>query len=155
MTDSNRRSDPPLIVKLQQHFSDDAIIELTALIAYQNLSSKFNAALASGAGVLHHASSGREPHMNESEPVQAHAGTGSIRSQSPKNPPCGNQIHLPDAPEIVRDAPGDCPLCGMALVPIAGTGGGEAGDSELRDLARRLWVGVALSIPLVVLAMSR
>ena len=58
----------------------------------------------------------------------------------------------PMHPEIVRDAPGDCPICGMALVPIAGTG--EADDSELRDLTRRLWVGRALSIPLVVLAMS-
>jgi Cu+-exporting ATPase len=55
-------------------------------------------------------------------------------------------------PEIVQDGPGSCPKCGMALVPIAGTG--EADDSELRDLTRRLWVGVALSIPLVVLAMS-
>ena len=45
MTDSNRHSDPVLVARLQQHFSDDAIIELTALIAYQNLSSKFNAAL--------------------------------------------------------------------------------------------------------------
>ena len=45
MTDSNRHSDPLLIARLQQHFSDDAIIELTALIAYQNMSSKFNAAL--------------------------------------------------------------------------------------------------------------
>lgn len=31
--------------KLRQHFNDDAIIELTAVIAFQNLSSKFNAAL--------------------------------------------------------------------------------------------------------------
>jgi len=45
MTDSNRHSDPALIAKLQQYFSDDAIIEITALIAYQNMSSKFNAAL--------------------------------------------------------------------------------------------------------------
>lgn len=30
---------------LRDHFSDDAIVELTALIAFQNLSSKFNAAL--------------------------------------------------------------------------------------------------------------
>ncbi len=58
----------------------------------------------------------------------------------------------PMHPEVLRDAPGDCPLCGMALVPIAGTG--EADDSELRDLTRRLWIGTALSIPLVVLAMS-
>jgi len=57
-------------------------------------------------------------------------------------------------PEIVREAPGDCPICGMALVPVAGTGAGETDDSELRDLARRLWIGIALSLPLVVLAMS-
>jgi Cu+-exporting ATPase len=55
-------------------------------------------------------------------------------------------------PEIARNVPGDCPLCGMALVPIAGTG--DADDSELHDLARRLWIGVVLSLPLVVLAMS-
>ena len=60
----------------------------------------------------------------------------------------------PMHPEIVRDAPGSCPKCGMALVPVAGTGAGEADDSELRDLTRRLWFGIALSIPLVVLAMS-
>ena len=60
----------------------------------------------------------------------------------------------PMHPEIVRDAPGHCPICGMALVPIAGAGAGQADDSELRDLTRRLWIGVVLSIPLVVLAMS-
>ncbi len=58
----------------------------------------------------------------------------------------------PMHPEILRDKPGDCPICGMALVPIAGTG--EADDSELRNLTRRLWIGVALSVPLVILAMS-
>ncbi|MGZ5581465.1 MAG: copper-transporting P-type ATPase [Usitatibacter sp.] len=64
----------------------------------------------------------------------------------------GTRYTCPMHPQIVRDAPGNCPICGMALVPIAGTG--EADDSELRDLERRLWIGVALSIPLVVLAMS-
>ena len=68
--------------------------------------------------------------------------------------PPGTVYTCPMHPEIVRDAPGDCPICGMALVPIVGTGSGEADDSELRDLTRRLWTGVALSIPLVVLAMS-
>ena len=66
----------------------------------------------------------------------------------------GTAYTCPMHPEIVRDRPGDCPICGMALVPIAGTGAGETDDSELRDLSRRLWTGVALSIPLVVLAMS-
>ncbi len=55
-------------------------------------------------------------------------------------------------PEIVRDAPGDCPLCGMALVPVAGTA--DTDDSELHSLTRRLWIGIVLSIPLVILAMA-
>jgi Cu+-exporting ATPase len=66
--------------------------------------------------------------------------------------PSGASYTCPMHPEIVRDVPGDCPICGMALVPIAGTGTSD--DSEVRDLTRRLWVGVGLSIPLVVLAMS-
>jgi Cu+-exporting ATPase len=55
-------------------------------------------------------------------------------------------------PQIVRDAPGDCPICGMALVPIAGTG--EADDRELRELTRRFWTAAALSLPLFLLAMA-
>ena len=34
-----------LIARLSQHFDEDGIVELTALIAFQNLSSKFNSAL--------------------------------------------------------------------------------------------------------------
>jgi P-type Cu+ transporter len=64
----------------------------------------------------------------------------------------GAQYTCPMHPQIVRDAPGSCPICGMALVPIAGTG--EADDSELRDLTRRFWIGTALTIPLVLLAMA-
>ncbi|MPZ43658.1 MAG: heavy metal translocating P-type ATPase [Betaproteobacteria bacterium] len=66
--------------------------------------------------------------------------------------PAGAQYTCPMHPEIVRDAPGDCPICGMALVPVAGSG--EADDTELTDLTRRFWLGAALSIPLVILAMA-
>ncbi len=66
----------------------------------------------------------------------------------------GTAYTCPMHPEIVRDASGDCPICGMALVPIGGTSAGPADDSGLRDLAWRLRFGVALSIPLVVLAMA-
>jgi Cu+-exporting ATPase len=56
-------------------------------------------------------------------------------------------------PEIIRDAPGDCPICGMALEPIAGSGADEV-NPELVDFTRRLWVSAALSVPLLVIAMS-
>jgi AhpD family alkylhydroperoxidase len=45
MTQSDRQVDDAVFAGLRQHFDDDAIIELTALIAFQNLSSKFNSAL--------------------------------------------------------------------------------------------------------------
>jgi hypothetical protein len=48
-------------------------------------------------------------------------------------------------PEVLQDGPGDCPKCGMALVPMGGVG--AADDTELQDLQRALWIGTALSAP--------
>jgi len=45
VTRSDRRVDAALLSRLRKHFDDQAIVELAALIAYQNMSSKFNAAL--------------------------------------------------------------------------------------------------------------
>ncbi|MCC7079816.1 MAG: heavy metal translocating P-type ATPase [Burkholderiales bacterium] len=70
----------------------------------------------------------------------------------PPAAPAGTQYTCPMHPEIIRDGPGDCPLCGMPLVPIAGSG--ETDDTELTELTRRFWIGAALSIPLVILAMA-
>src|SRR5262245_741006 len=78
--------------------------------------------------------------------VHSSTATGSI----PVSPTA--KYTCPMHPEIIRAAPVDCPICGMALVPIPGTG--AADDSELRGLTRHFWLGTALTIPLVVLAMS-
>ena len=45
MTRSDERVDDAMIERLRRHFDDDGIVELTALIAFQNMSSKFNSAL--------------------------------------------------------------------------------------------------------------
>src|SRR5437879_11107095 len=58
----------------------------------------------------------------------------------------------PMHPQIVRDAPGSCPICGMALEPRTVTGDEE--NAELRDMSRRFWVSVALSVPLLVFVMG-
>ena len=59
----------------------------------------------------------------------------------------------PMHPEIVQPGPGSCPICGMALEPRVAAGVHEEDDSELRSMERRLWVGVALSAPLLAIAM--
>jgi len=59
----------------------------------------------------------------------------------------------PMHPEIIRDAPGDCPICGMALEPRTVTPA-ETPNPELIDMTRRFWISVALTAPLLLLAMS-
>src|SRR5665647_1179891 len=59
----------------------------------------------------------------------------------------------PMHPEVVRDAPGNCPKCGMALEPRTATVDDEE-KAELVDMRRRFWISVALTIPLVAIAMG-
>lgn len=59
----------------------------------------------------------------------------------------------PMHPEIVRDKPGSCPICGMALEPRVSYLG-EEDNSELISMQRRFWVSAVLALPVLVLGMS-
>jgi len=60
----------------------------------------------------------------------------------------------PMHPEIRRSGPGSCPICGMALEPVTVTA--TSGPSpELADMTRRFWIGLVLSLPVLVLEMGR
>ena len=60
----------------------------------------------------------------------------------------------PMHPQIRRDRPGSCPICGMALEP-AGVPGAEGGtSSELGDMTRRFVIGTALTAPVFLLEMG-
>ena len=59
----------------------------------------------------------------------------------------------PMHPQIVRDKPGNCPICGMTLEPRTITLEEEE-NPELVDMTRRFWVGVVLTVPLLLIAMS-
>ncbi len=60
----------------------------------------------------------------------------------------------PMHPEVVRDEPGECPKCGMALEPMGAPAEEEGPSPELLSMTRRFWVGVALSVPVLVIAMG-
>jgi Cu+-exporting ATPase len=66
----------------------------------------------------------------------------------------GSRWTCPMHPEIVRDAPGPCPKCGMALEPMAGAPSAAGEDTELRDMTRRLVIATVLTVPLVVVTMG-
>ena len=59
----------------------------------------------------------------------------------------------PMHPQIRRDGPGSCPICGMALEPLEPTEE-EGPNPELIDMSRRFWVSLALTLPLFVLTMG-
>ena len=79
---------------------------------------------------------------------------GHDRGRAPEPPvPAGTQWTCPMHPEIVRDGPGDCPICGMALEPM--TVSVEDGPNPERiDFTRRFWVSAVLSLPLLVIGMG-
>jgi Cu+-exporting ATPase len=56
----------------------------------------------------------------------------------------------PMHPQIRRNGPGQCPICGMALEPLEPTLD-EGPNPELIDMNRRFWVSAVLTLPLVVL----
>ena len=65
----------------------------------------------------------------------------------------GTTWTCPMHPKIVRDSPGACPICGMALEPTMPMASAEP-NPELADMTRRLWIGAALALPVVALDMG-
>ncbi|MDP2014773.1 MAG: heavy metal-binding domain-containing protein, partial [Actinomycetota bacterium] len=59
----------------------------------------------------------------------------------------------PMHPEIIRDAPGRCPICGMHLEPVMPTQDDESALREYHDMRRRFWISVPLSLLTLSLAM--
>ena len=60
----------------------------------------------------------------------------------------------PMHPEIEQDHPGDCPKCGMPLEPkaVSNTADDHA-QHEIRNLSRKFWIGLTLTVPVLLLAM--
>jgi Cu+-exporting ATPase len=90
----------------------------------------------------HYLHRGPAGHAPEPPPPQPVPGTGAGKVD----------YFCPMDPEVVSDHPGFCPRCGMALEPRTVTLE-EAPNPELADMSRRFWVGLALTGPLLVLAM--
>jgi P-type Cu+ transporter len=65
----------------------------------------------------------------------------------------GTVYTCPMHPQIRRNEPGDCPICGMGLEPDTPLAEGVE-NVELRAMRRRFWVGVLLAAPLVVWEMT-
>lgn len=65
----------------------------------------------------------------------------------------GTIYTCPMHPEVQRDKPGSCPICGMTLVPVKGVETAEE-DKSYRKMLLKFWIGVGLTIPVFIIAMS-
>ena len=84
----------------------------------------------------------------ESDPY-FYASGNAEKSKQAASP--GTQWTCPMHPEIVRDEPGSCPLCGMALESMVPS---DEPSEELTDFTRRMWISSAAAVPLIVLTMG-
>ena len=73
---------------------------------------------------------------------------------APEPVPEGTLYTCPMCPEIVSEGPSDCPSCGMALEPMGVPVGDQGPNPELVDFTRRFWIGAALTVPVLLLAMG-
>jgi Cu+-exporting ATPase len=75
-----------------------------------------------------------------------------------KNPmwkPTSKTIYTcPMHPEIEKDHPGDCPICGMKLEPKGIPAEDDEEDEGIRDLTRKFWISAVLTLPVFFLAMA-
>jgi Cu+-exporting ATPase len=76
----------------------------------------------------------------------------ALEPESPAVPATQTEYTCPMHPEIVRPGPGSCPICGMALEPRTVTL--EQENPELLDMTRRFWISLALTAPLLAIAMG-
>jgi P-type Cu+ transporter len=78
---------------------------------------------------------------------------GASKRPTASHPAMAREYTCPMHPEIVQDHPGTCPICGMALEPRTITAVAEE-NPELRDMTRRFWVSVFLTLPVFLIGMN-
>ena len=79
-------------------------------------------------------------YLEKAKPIAAPATSGTIYT-------------CPMHPQVRQDHPGNCPICGMTLEPVIASGEG-GGNAELVDMTRRFWIGLVLSVPVLLLGMG-
>jgi len=108
-----------------------------------------------GIGIVHGTAAARGPHAPpaSTEPRTSESGRPTPRPPATEPHPGAAAYTCPMHPEVESDHPGPCPICGMALEPRTATAAEEV-NPELVDMTRRFWISLALTLPVVVLAMS-
>jgi Cu+-exporting ATPase len=94
-----------------------------------------------------------DPEVRQDKPGVCPKCGMALESAGAPAPATRTEWTCPMHPEVVQDFPGNCPKCGMALEPRTVTAAEEE-NPELRDMRRRFWLSLFLTVPLLVIAMG-
>jgi P-type Cu+ transporter len=100
--------------------------------------------------------SGKHKAFHDKHNCCSHEGPKSVGTDAVGLPhrDSGTIYTCPMHPEIEQVGPGDCPVCGMDLEPKFVNEADQGEGDQYADMMRRLWVALALSVPLLVIAMG-
>ncbi|KZL17941.1 Copper-transporting P-type ATPase [Pseudovibrio axinellae] len=121
----------------------DPVCGMQVTLTEQTLSAEF-------AGKTYHFCSQKCSDKFEGDPYFYAEGNSRKQQAAPLK---ASEYTCPMHPEIVRQEPGECPICGMALEPIS-TSKSDEPSHELVDFTRRFWISTALCIPLLIITMG-
>jgi Cu+-exporting ATPase len=95
------------------------------------------------------------PQANAGPHGHTHHGNDMTHTSVPTVPARGDRVQYtcPMHPEIIRDEPGRCPICGMHLEPLMPTLDDESSLREYKVMLRRFWIAVPLTLAVLSLAM--
>ena len=91
------------------------------------------------------------------QPHQPHShgsccsGSHAAAPGKPTQGDMGTTYTCPMHPEILRQGPGNCPICGMALEPLLPTDTED--NRELVAVRRKFWISAGLALPVLIIAM--
>ena len=92
----------------------------------------------------------------KSQVTQPNPKIGSEALRKPSEQTNASAIYTcPMHPEILRDKPGSCPICGMALEPRTTASQQDEENPELREMSIRFWISMVLTVPLLATAMGQ
>jgi Cu+-exporting ATPase len=114
--------------------------------------SKATASIEHQGATFYFCSQGCSAKFRASPEKYAQTKPDAVASHPPAKTEPQGKYTCPMHSQIVRSGPGSCPICGMALEPREVTT--EESNPELAQMTRRLWISVALTVPMLALMVS-
>lgn len=88
------------------------------------------------------------------EPSEHHSHNHEHATKEQKPNEGSMEYTCPMHPEVSRNAPGSCPICGMDLVPKIVQKDNEQEELAYKSMLKKFWIATAFTIPILIIVMG-